>query len=203
MPPQLTHYITEYGYLAIFLIVFLQEIGIPTIVPNEISLLFFGYLAYTHTLNLFVILGLVIFADISGTALLYLLFYYFGKFLKKHKPRWLAVPSARIAKLRKRIEDRGSWGIFLGRMTPFVRAYTSVIAGLLRINAKEYLTMVVLSALCWTGSYVIIGWFLGPSWEKLASKINSVSEFVIILSVLIVLSVFVSAFIKRKKAKKI
>ncbi|MCX6740828.1 MAG: hypothetical protein NTY61_00295 [Candidatus Parcubacteria bacterium] len=46
MPHSLAVFITHYGYLAIFFLVFLQEIGVPNPVPNELVLLFSGYLAF-------------------------------------------------------------------------------------------------------------------------------------------------------------
>jgi len=41
----LSAYILKYGYIAIFSLVFLQEIGVPNPVPNEVVLLFSGYLS--------------------------------------------------------------------------------------------------------------------------------------------------------------
>ena len=51
MPPTFSAYIIKYGYLAIFSLVFLQEIGVPNPVPNELVLLFSGYLTSTGKLN--------------------------------------------------------------------------------------------------------------------------------------------------------
>jgi len=64
----------EYGYLSIFLLVFLQEIGIPSF-PNELLLLYTGYLAYKGILDLFKVLMMVVAADISGSFILYILFF--------------------------------------------------------------------------------------------------------------------------------
>jgi membrane protein DedA with SNARE-associated domain len=44
MSPTLSAYIIKYGYIALFSLVFLQEIGVPNNVPNELVLLFSGYL---------------------------------------------------------------------------------------------------------------------------------------------------------------
>jgi membrane protein DedA with SNARE-associated domain len=44
MPPELILYITKYGYIAIFVLIFLQEIGAPNPIPNEFVLLYSGYL---------------------------------------------------------------------------------------------------------------------------------------------------------------
>jgi membrane protein DedA with SNARE-associated domain len=46
MSSEVALYITKYGYLAIFLLVLLQELGLPNPVTNEFVLLFSGYLAF-------------------------------------------------------------------------------------------------------------------------------------------------------------
>ncbi len=81
------HFIITYGYLAIFLLVFLQEIGIPNPVSNELVLIFSGSLAYSHTLSLPLILLSAISADIIGTTVLYTVFYFFGNWILSRK--WL------------------------------------------------------------------------------------------------------------------
>ncbi len=46
MPEDVVYYVTRYGYLAIFILVFLQEIGMPNPFPNELLLIFSGYLTF-------------------------------------------------------------------------------------------------------------------------------------------------------------
>jgi membrane protein DedA with SNARE-associated domain len=165
MPLQFTHFVLAHGYLAIFLLVFLQELGVPTIVPNELALIFFGYLAHAGTLLLTYVLTTALSAEMLGTGLLYTLFYLFGSTLFKRRPRWLPLPWKRIAKWQGRLADRGHWGFFVGRLTPFVRGYSSVIAGLLRLPPGKFGRIIFASAICSTGGYVMVGWILAPYWS--------------------------------------
>jgi membrane protein DedA with SNARE-associated domain len=71
MSPTLSAYIITYGYIAIFSLVFLQEIGIPNPVPNEVVLLFSGYLSSVGKLDYITVLIAVIAADAIGSSLLY------------------------------------------------------------------------------------------------------------------------------------
>ena len=81
MSQELTAYIDKYGYIAIFSLVFLQETGVPNPIPNELVLLFSGYLTSMQKLDFMTVLITVIAADTLGTSLLYILFYYFGQFV--------------------------------------------------------------------------------------------------------------------------
>jgi membrane protein DedA with SNARE-associated domain len=188
MPAELAAYIIKYGYLTIFSLVFLQEIGVPNPVTNELVLLFSGYLAYTHQLNLIVVIITVVLADFTGTTLLYIVFYYFGERLLNKKPKWL--PMEKIEKLKQRVERGGMVAIYAGRLLPYVRGYTSVAAGLLEIRPRVFLTAVLLSAITWSGGYVIVGFAFGSRWNQVISKLGF-GEFALASVVILFLVVYV------------
>lgn len=182
MPPELAQYITQYGYLAIFALVFLQELGVPNPVPNELVLLFSGYLASIHTLSFVAVFLIVVAADAIGTTILFLVFYYFGEKFLEHKPRWIPLSRERLALIEERISKKGKWSIYVGRLIPYVRGYTSVAAGLLRIRPQVFVPAVIISALTWSGGYVIAGMLLGPYWQKAADAIGGVRLVLIVLA---------------------
>lgn len=190
MTADLINYITHYAYFAIFSLVFLQEIGIPNPVPNEFVLLFSGYLTYTGKLSFSKTILTVIAADFIGTLLLYIVFYFFGREILEHKPKWLPINKENINKLSDLISGRGFWGIYLGRLIPYVRGYTSVVSGLLEIRPASYISMVVLSAITWSGGYVLAGHLLGPEWQKAMDKFRLGQN--IVLAVLVFLIIFFS-----------
>ena len=67
MSPILSAYIGKYGYIAIFSLIFLQEIGVPNPVPNELVLLFSGYLTSIGKLDFITVLLTVVAADTIGS----------------------------------------------------------------------------------------------------------------------------------------
>lgn len=195
MPTDLANYIIRYGYLTIFSLVFLQEIGVPNPVTNELVLLFSGYLAYTGRLDLTLVVLTVVAADVLGTSLLYFIFYLFGEYLLKHAPKWL--PMQKIENLKNKVKNRGRMGIFVGRLIPYVRGYTSVAAGLLEIPPKVFLTSVILSALLWSGGYVVIGRLFGKQWDTVISKLGF-GEFALAAILILILLVYIIPAIHKK-----
>lgn len=137
MPPELAAYITEYGYLTIFLLVFIQELGVPNPIPNELILLFAGYLASIGTLSITGAVLTAVLADAIGTITLYSVFYYCGKVIMKHISRLL--PSQKIKQLMAYLSKKGRWGVYIGRLLPLLRGYASVAAGLLRLPPREFI----------------------------------------------------------------
>jgi Uncharacterized membrane-associated protein len=99
MPEEVVFYVTKYGYLAIFILVFLQEIGMPNPFPNELLLIFSGYLSFKGLLFLPFVILTVLSADFIGTNILYFLFYNAGTFIMKKKPRWFPLSSGMIDRL--------------------------------------------------------------------------------------------------------
>jgi membrane protein DedA with SNARE-associated domain len=164
----ISDYIIRYGYIAIFLLIFLQEIGVPNPVSNELVLLFSGYLTGIKKLNFISVLMTAIAADTMGSSLLYIIFYYFGQCLLQKWPN--LIPSNKLAYLTARVSKQDRWSIYLGRHLPFLRGYTAVAAGLLKIPPRIFLPAVLLSALTWSGGYVIAGRLLGDEYTKVASQ---------------------------------
>ena len=161
---QLTHYIATYGYFAVFCIVVLLELGMPGL-PNELVLFYFGYIS--HKAGLFfpavIITGIV--ADITGSFLLYLLFYYGRGRLVHLKPGWLRPPAKKIDSLTQKLLSHKGRNLFVAKMTPFIRGYVAVVAGLLHIPPSLYTRLIVITAIAWTGGWLAAGW-LWQTWQN-------------------------------------
>ena len=197
MSSELALYITKYGYLAIFLLVLLQELGVPNPVTNEFVLLFSGYLAFSGVLSLWLVFLTAVSADCIGTTVLYAVFYLFGEYIMDHRPRWLPVSPAHIDRIARAISERQHWGIYVGRHIPFLRGYVSVAAGILATSPRIFIPAVVVSAITWSGGYVIAGRLLGPYWEQVAARIGGV-ESLILLATLIVIATLIGRTIVRR-----
>jgi len=199
---ELNTFIMQFGYIAIFLFIFLQEIGIPNPITNELLLLFSGYLAYTGALTIGKVIITAVSADFIGTSILYFAFYALSKhYLYKHTPGWLTRLVAKLENLKQRIDEGKKSGIFIGRLTPFIRGYISVAAGALQIKPKAFLTTVLFSAITWSGGLVIAGKLLGPYWKQLVQKVGII-EFTTLIVLLIVAMIFFGKYIARRELSK-
>lgn len=165
MPTSLHHFIATYGYLAVFLLVFLQEIGVPTIIPHEALLLLLGYLCLKGEFDLTKLCLLVIAGDLTATTLLYVLFYYLGSLIRQCVPAWLPLPYRKLAALKGRMSKSGNRIILIGRLTPFLRAYTSIAAGLLKVRGRIFLAAALTSSVVYSGGLLMAGWMLASCFH--------------------------------------
>jgi len=198
MSLEVISFITNYGYAAIFFLVFIQEMGIPNPVPNELVLVFTGYLTFKGILNLPLLILTAISADVSGTSILYTIFYFFGGYILKHKPKWWPLSEKVIDKYTKRLSEKGTWVLYVGRMTPVVRGYTSVITGFLQIKPKVFLPIALISAIVWASICVLTGRLLGPYWSVLENKFGSLKIIILVAVVIILLILAIKYFQKRR-----
>jgi membrane protein DedA with SNARE-associated domain len=192
-------YITKYGYLAIFLLVLLQELGVPNPVTNEFVLLFSGYLAFSGVLNLWLVFLTAVSADCIGTTILYAVFYLFGGYIMGHRPRWCPISPARIERIAHTISKRQQWGIYVGRLIPFLRGYASVAAGVLQIRPKIFIPAVIISAITWSGGYVVAGNLLGAQWQRLATKIGGIESIVLLATVIVTVTLLRRTVVRKRR----
>lgn len=178
-------FVNSYGYLAIFILVFLQEIGVPNPVPNELVLLFAGALTVIGGLSFWPTVFTAVIADIAGTTLLFTVFYFFEHHIMERISKWKGV-NEKLDRIKETILRKDKWGIFLGRMMPYVRGYVSAVAGILNIPYKVFLPMVIFPAIIWTGGYVTLGHFLGQRWEAVASFISQY-QWILVVTVVIII----------------
>ena len=74
--------------------------------------------------------------------------------------------------------------ILILRVTPFVRGYVSVLAGIIHLPFKTYIKQVILSAILWTGGWIILGAMTSKYFKIFLADFNSL--YVVVFAVLIV-----------------
>ena len=200
MPEEVVQFIARYGYTAIFILVFLQEIGMPNPIPNELLLMFSGYLSFKGFLYLPFVIFTIISADFIGTNILYIVFYNAGVYIIRKKPKWFPLSDKTIERLTRKISEGGKFNIFIFRVTPFTRGYTSVITGLLHIKPGIFLPIALLSAAIWATIYVIAGYIIGPSWNLFSENVKSF-KYIMLAALIAVFCIVMFVYFYRKKKK--
>jgi membrane protein DedA with SNARE-associated domain len=197
MPPEVVYYINHYGYLAIFILIFLQEIGVPNPIPNELVLLFSGYLVYSGVFKFYDVIFVAVLADFTGTNILYFVFKAFGNQILKIKPRWIPISQRKIDSLSRELSNGGLTYVFVCRLTPFIRGYTSVISGLLQIKVFYFLPIAFFSASAWASAYTLTGWLLGPWWKQLEASPHLLRNIMFTILTLMALFFTIRLLLKR------
>ena len=198
MPEHLLTMMAKYGYIAIIALVFLQEVGIPNPIPNELVLAFSGYLCFTGVLNISLVILSAMVGDLLASLIIFELFFFFGTYLMKRKPKWLPISHEKLDRFSHRIQVTSQTSMFIGRLTPFIKGYVSVISGLMRVPQKKYGFTLLATSFIWSSAYVVGGYFIGPHLNKIAKNFSNMPVLMIVIPSTILMIAFLIHLFKKK-----
>jgi membrane protein DedA with SNARE-associated domain len=178
MTTHIIGWIAAHGILAVFLVMAVDAV-LP--VGGELTMLFAGALAggavsnhHVTVLGTSVASGVPAFAVlVAAGALGYLAGAIVGyeagrrgghELIERHGRR-LHLGPARFARAERWFERHGGAAVFLGRLTPLVRSFVSIPAGVLRIARPTYVVLTLAASLIWCLAFAGAGWALGGRWE--------------------------------------
>jgi membrane protein DedA with SNARE-associated domain len=190
---EITQWIMElmraHGQLSVFIGVMIEQIIVPIpspliimgagaiLVPSELSI----PNAFLQILWIIVLPGA--FASTLGSYIGYLVSLYGGKALVVRLQRFLDVDWQEIENLEKRFQGKKeALTIFFSRAIPvFPISLVSIFAGLLRIPIRPFTLYTFLGSIFRCIFLGFFGWWIGATYEKVATRLDSVETIVSIL----------------------
>ena len=160
----LTQWLTDWGYAALILLCFLEAACIP--ISSEITFGFAGVLAYQGHLNLALVIIIGTLAELAGSYASYAIGRIGGRPLVHRLGRYVLVTESDVSRAERFLEGRGAWAIPVGRMLPFVRAFISIVAGLVRVPAGRFGVLSLIGTVIYAAALSSIGYGLGSAWES-------------------------------------
>lgn len=153
------NFISQYGYLAIFLLLSLGIIGLP--IPDEILMMFIGYMSQEGELSFTLSIILSFLGSSTGMIISYLIGNKFGKPILLKYGKWVGLNNKRFIKVERWFKRFGPWTIIIGYYVPGIRHLTSYISGITQIKFKTYFVFACFGALTWVLIFISIGYFVG------------------------------------------
>jgi membrane protein DedA with SNARE-associated domain len=210
---EITQWIMEsmrtHGQLAVFIGVMIEQIIVP--IPSPLIIMGAGAIlilpgisipnAFLQILWVIVLPGSL--ASTLGSYIGYMISFYGGKALVLRLQRFLDVDWDQIERLEKRFQGRKeAWSIFLSRAIPvFPISLVSVFAGLLRIPIKPFTVYTFLGSIFRCFFLGFFGWWIGATYEKAATHIDSVETIISIVMLIGMGVVFGYLYHKFRRSK--
>lgn len=107
---------------------------------------------------------------------------YGGRPLLERRGRWLHLDEEKLERAERWFERFGSWAVFLGRLTPVVRSFVSIPAGVLRVPFIRYTVLTLAGSAGWCFALAGVGWAVGSRWEDAHGAFRYV-DYVVALAV--------------------
>ena len=103
-------------------------------------------------------------------------------FLERHG-RWVHLSEQKLDRAERWFERFEDWAVFLGRLTPVVRSFVSIPAGIFEAPLRRYTLLTLLGSSIWCFGLAGAGWALGSKWEEFHHAFHYVDYTVLALLV--------------------
>ena len=104
---------------------------------------------------------------------------YGGRPLIEGRGRWLHLSPENFARAEKWFEHRGDAAVFLGRVTPLVRSFVSIPAGVFGSPFPRYTALTLAGSAIWCFAFAGIGWGVGTGYQRVHDEFRWVDYAVI------------------------
>ena len=205
----MTSLLAQYGVVAIFVLM-----AIDAVFPaaSELVMVYGGALAsgaLVHQVHVFGadLSGLSAFLVVVAAGVLgYQLGAAFGwwvgirggrPYLERHG-RWFHLSPERLDRAEEWFDRYDAWAVLLGRMTPLVRSFVSIPAGVFESPFRRYNVLTLAGNTVWCVLFASIGWALGASWDTFHRDFRFV-DYVVVLGAVVLVAVLVARFRRRSR----
>lgn len=162
-----------YGYLVLFIIIFLESFPPTFFLPGDSLLFITGFLASQGYFNLGILVIVLFIASVVG----YIFSYRMGErvrvfILNSNDKYWFK--KKHLDYTEEFYKKYGIKTLVIGRFVPIVRSFSPTLAGAVDMNYKTFMKFVVLGGFLWIGGMTSVGFYLGriiPNAESLLTPI--------------------------------
>jgi membrane protein DedA with SNARE-associated domain len=110
--------------------------------------------------------------------------HYGGRPFLERRGRLFHLDDARLDRAEQWFERWGDSAAFVGRLTPGVRSFVSIPAGVFRAPLGRYTLLTAAGSAIWCFGLAGIGWALGSSWERFDHAFKY-AEFAIVIAIVL------------------
>ena len=146
----------------LFVVILLEEIGVPLPAPGDVAITYGGYLTTTGAIPyplayVAVVSGAVIGATINTT-----ISRRYGRPFIQRFGKYIGVTEDKLGWAEQAFKRWGPWAIIVGRHIPGMRIVLSALSGILNVPYRVFIPCVLVSATIWAAIFLELGRLLGP-----------------------------------------
>ena len=202
MDTYLAQIIATYGawtYAILFTVIFIETgLVIFPFLPGDSLLFAAGTFAALGALNIWVLLGLLMFAAVLGDTVNYSIGHYLGE--RAYNIKW--IKKEYLERTHAFFEKHGGKAIFLARFVPIVRTFAPFVAGIGKMDYSYFITYNLAGGVTWVALFTLLGYFFG-NLEFVQKNFELVIIAIILISVVPMVYEWLKARRETKAEKKL
>ena len=123
---------------------------------------------------------------------------YGGRPYVERHGRWLHLDTEKLDRAERWFERFQDWAVFLGRVTPVVRSFVSIPAGVLEVPFVRYTLLTLTGSAIWCVSLAGAGYAVGENWEDVHHAFRYV-EYAVVAAIAAVVAALAMRYRRRRR----
>jgi membrane protein DedA with SNARE-associated domain len=124
---------------------------------------------------------------------------YGGRPLLEGRGRWFHLSDEKLDRAERWFDRWDVYAVFIGRITPVIRSFISIPAGIFRMPFGPYIVLTAIGSAIWAFAFAGIGWAAGRSYERFHHDFGYV-EYVVVAAILVLLAFWI---VRRWRASRL
>ena len=183
--------IEDLGYVGIFVLMTISSANIP--MPSEVILPSSGFLVGIGKLNFWSVVAVGVLGDLTGCLISYSIAGRIdGRLRKKHD----------FQRAERWFQRFGELAVFLGRVTPLLRSFMSLPAGVFKVRLSRFILLSAAGSFIWVTSLTYLGFVLGDNWQSIGPYFRKF-DFVILGALIVILILWLRGHMKKNLENRI
>jgi membrane protein DedA with SNARE-associated domain len=187
----MTSFLISHAIYAVIIFGVLEAACVP--ISSELTFLLGGAVAsgaipgtQQHpSLLLVIVLGTL--AELVGSYISYGVGRVGGKPLVHRWGRYVLITESDVARAERFLVGRGAWALPVARMLPFIRAFASIVAGLVDIPPLRFGVLSGIGTLVYVVVLSSIGYKIGGEWSKVNHSLTMITYIVVAVVVIAII----------------
>jgi len=186
----------QYGYLAVFLGIALENAGIP--IPGETVTIVGGFLAGSGELTYWYVLSCAIMGAIFGDSCGYWIGKYGGWPFMLKLGRIFRIKETKLMDVKNQFSKNAAKAVFFGRFITLLRIFAGPLAGIAQMPYWKFLLCNFAGATIWALTMVSVSFFVGQ-FVPLEKLVSWVAQFGIVALILVVAWILIPIWLESLK----
>jgi membrane protein DedA with SNARE-associated domain len=120
-------------------------------------------------------------------------------YLEQHG-RWLHLDKKKLDRAERWFERWEDWAVFLGRLTPVIRSFVSIPAGVMEVRFVRYTVLTFLGSAVWCFAFAGAGYVAGSNWEDFHHAFRY-ADYMVAVAIAALAAWLVWRFVKRRRRR--
>ena len=174
---------SQYGYLAVFVGILLENLGLP--LPGETITIVGGFLAGSGELDYWLVLICAAMGAFIGGIFGYFVGKYGGWQLMLTVSKFFRIQEVQLEEIKTKFSDNAVKAVFFGRFIAVIRIFASPMAGVVEMPFGKFLAVNLFGAVTWASAITSLAFFVGKvlSLEQLLAWVSKFAILALIIAV--------------------